>query len=344
MNRMRYLIGAMVVVTVFSAPQLIRASEGVTLEELAERIDILFRGQSDFNERISVIETRMAPTVTKTRRPDPTPTKQQPTPTPTAFSTPTPAPLLRVSAEHLFADYKMYEGMTFEVSGEVIKKWDNRVELDVPGWLSYFICWLSPEQENLPLVLKNRQRVVLLGENVSKESNTVSMRGCVFVSPSPVELGHLSGTRVASTATARSVEATATAKTQKTRRSERATQEAVEATATAKTQKTRRSERATQEAVKATATATHRYQGFHCLSAWDGHSRQMNALIKTYLNDPSSMEVHSTRITPEVDGTHVVIVDFGAKNALGGVVRNIARGLVDHETCEALVVLEIEPK
>ena len=322
MNRMRYLIGAMVVVTVFSAPQLIRASEGVTLEELAERIDILFRGQSDFNERISVIETRMAPTVTKTRRPDPTPTKQQPTPTPTAFSTPTPAPLLRVSAEHLFADYKMYEGMTFEVSGEVIKKWDNRVELDVPGWLSYFICWLSPEQENLPLVLKNRQRVVLLGENVSKESNTVSMRGCVFVSPSPVELGHLSGTRVASTATARSVEATATAKTQKTRRSERATQ----------------------EAVKATATATHRYQGFHCLSAWDGHSRQMNALIKTYLNDPSSMEVHSTRITPEVDGTHVVIVDFGAKNALGGVVRNIARGLVDHETCEALVVLEIEPK
>ena len=322
MNRMRYLIGAMVMVTVFSAPQLIRASEGVTLEELAERIDILFRGQSDFNERISVIETRMAPTVTRTRRPDPTPTKQQPTPPPTAFSTPTPAPLLRVSAEHLFADYKMYEGMTFEVSGEVIKKWDNRVELDVPGWLSYFICWLSPEQENLPLVLKNRQRVVLLGENVSKESNTVSMRGCVFVSPSPVELGHLSGTRVASTATARSVEATATAKTQKTRRSERATQ----------------------EAVKATATATHRYQGFHCLSAWDGHSRQMNALIKTYLNDPSSMEVHSTRITPEVDGTHVVIVDFGAKNALGGVVRNIARGLVDHETCEALVVLEIEPK
>ena len=322
MNRMRYLIGAMVVVTVFSAPQLIRASEGVTLEELAERIDILFRGQSNFNERISVIETRMAPTVTKTRRPDPTPTKQQPTPTPTAFSTPTPAPLLRVSAEHLFADYKMYEGMTFEVSGEVIKKWDNRVELDVPGWLSYFICWLSPDQENLPLVLKNRQRVVLLGENVSKESNTVSMRGCVFVSPSPVELGHLSGTRVASTATARSVEATATAKTQKTRRSEMATQ----------------------EAVKTTATATHRYQGFHCLSAWDGHSRQMNALIKTYLNDPSSMEVHSTRITPEVDGTHVVIVDFGAKNALGGVVRNIARGLVDHETCEALVVLEIEPK
>ena len=56
------------------------------------------------------------------------------------------------------------------------------------------------------------------------------------------------------------------------------------------------------------------------------------------------MEVHSTRITPEVDGTHIVIVDFGAKNALGGVVRNIARGLVDHETCEALVVLEIEPK
>lgn len=305
----------------------------LTLEGLAERVANIFDRQNDIVERLAALETRMAPTAIAIQRstptptsqqppPTPTPTSQQPTPTATALRTPTPEPMLRVSAEDLFDDYRIYEGMTFEVSGIVIKKWDDSVELDVPGWFSYFICWLAPDQKDLPLVLKNRQRVVLLGNSVSKESNTVSMRGCAFVSPSPVELGHLNATRVASTATARSVEATATIKAQKTRRSERATQ----------------------EAVKATATATYRHQGFHCLSAWDGNSRRMNDLIKTYLNDPNSMEVHSTRIAPEVDGTHVVIVDFGAKNALGGVVRNIARGLVDHETCEALVILDIEAK
>lgn len=342
-SRVKYLIGALVLLTVFSAPQLIRASEGITLEDLSEKIGVLFSNQSEMNERISAIETRMAPTVTRTQQPKPTLTAtstREPTPTATAFVTPTPEPLLRVNAEQAFRNYRKYEGMMLEVHGEVVKKQDDRVELHVSGWFSYFICWLSSDQEDLSLVLRNRQQVVLLGENISKESNTVSLTNCVFVSPSPTELRSLSATRVASTATARSVKATATAEAQETRASERATRESARETREAATAIAK----STQEVINATATATHRHQGFHCLSAWDGHSRQMNALIKTYLNDPSSMEVHSTRIAPESDGSHLIIVDFGAKNALGGMVRNIARGLVDHETCEALVVIEIEPK
>lgn len=331
---------ALMVALFVLVPTALMAQDGMTIADIVEAIESLSKKDKDLEQRIIAIEdileiSTATPTVTSTPSETPTPTDTStPTRTPTKTSTPmptfTPTPtftpmpqrLPRVSAERLFDSYKLYEGKDVEVFGAVVKKQLDRVELDVPGWFSYFVCWLAPDQENLSLVLKNRQRVVLQGESVSKESNTVAMKNCVFVSPSPVELGQLNATRVASTATARSVEATATMKAQRTRRAERATQ----------------------EAVRATATATHRHQGFHCLSPWNGQSRQMNSLIKTHLNDPNSMEVHSTRIAPEVNGTHTVIVDFGAKNALGGVVRNIARGLVDHETCEALVVLSIEPK
>ena len=78
MNRLRYLIAALVLVAVFSAPQLIRADEGLTLENLSEGIETLFRGQTDLQQkhtlsdaRLSVIETRLAPTPTRTKRPTP---------------------------------------------------------------------------------------------------------------------------------------------------------------------------------------------------------------------------------------------------------------------------------
>ena len=71
----------------------------------------------------------------------------------------------------------------------------------------------------------------------------------------------------------------------------------------------------------------------------------MNALIKEYLNDPDSMKVHSTRIAPVDDaGLHHVFVEFSAANAFGGMVRNTAIGMIDNETCEAVLVLEIEPR
>ena len=77
-------------------------------------------------------------------------------------------------------------------------------------------------------------------------------------------------------------------------------------------------------------------KGFHCLSPWDGNHDGLEALVRHQLNDPGSMETLETRITP-VDnfGDHFIITEFTAKNAFGGVVRHVADGIVDNETCEA---------
>ena len=77
-------------------------------------------------------------------------------------------------------------------------------------------------------------------------------------------------------------------------------------------------------------------KGFHCLSQWDGNHEGLEALVRDELNDPGSMKTYSTRITPvDENGYHTIIMDFGANNAFGGMVRNAAVGLVDNETCEA---------
>ena len=99
------------------------------------------------------------------------------------------------------------------------------------------------------------------------------------------------------------------------------------------------SERTDQNTKKAaTETAEdkdNRRKGFHCLSTWDGNHDGMNELIKAELNDPGSLDVHTTSIAPVEGGVHAVKVDFSAKNAFGGMVRNEATGFIDHDTCEA---------
>ena len=86
--------------------------------------------------------------------------------------------------------------------------------------------------------------------------------------------------------------------------------------------------------------AEERRQGFHCLSAWDGNHDGLEMLVKDNLNDPNSMETYETRITPVVTDSngqrgHAVVMEFGARNAFGGMVRNTARGWIDHDTCAA---------
>jgi hypothetical protein len=78
-----------------------------------------------------------------------------------------------------------------------------------------------------------------------------------------------------------------------------------------------------------------RRQGFHCLSDWDGNHDGLEALVRTQLNDPSSMETYNTGIGQVVNGQHRIEMEFGARNAFGGMVRGVALGWVDHETCEA---------
>ena len=99
-------------------------------------------------------------------------------------------------------------------------------------------------------------------------------------------------------------------------------------------------ERPARTATRTAEEAAERRNGFHCLSAWDGGHAGMEQLIKAQLTDPNSLTVHETRIATVVvdsDGRqcHVLLVDFGARNAFGGMVRHEARGWVDHETCAA---------
>ena len=84
------------------------------------------------------------------------------------------------------------------------------------------------------------------------------------------------------------------------------------------------------------ASAEDRRKGFHCLSKWDGNHDGLGAVVWERLNDPGSTETHSTRITPvDTSGNHTIIMDFSAKNAFGGHVRNEAVGTVEQATCKA---------
>ena len=85
-----------------------------------------------------------------------------------------------------------------------------------------------------------------------------------------------------------------------------------------------------------------RQKGFHCLSAWDGHHTGFERLIREQLKDPESMETDQTWISPvNAEGNHRITMEYRARNSFGGVVEARATGLVDNETCEA-VVLSIE--
>ena len=93
------------------------------------------------------------------------------------------------------------------------------------------------------------------------------------------------------------------------------------------------------KSTRAAEKAEDKRKGFHCLSAWDGHHDGFEALVKANLKDPSSMETHGTKITPVNDlGQHTIIMDFGARNSFGGMVRQEATGWVANETCEATLL------
>ena len=82
-----------------------------------------------------------------------------------------------------------------------------------------------------------------------------------------------------------------------------------------------------------------RRKGFHCLSNWDGNHEEFEDQVRALLNDPDSMDTYETRITPldTSDNTHTIFMEFGAKNAFGGMVRSTATGFVNHSNCEALL-------
>ncbi len=79
-----------------------------------------------------------------------------------------------------------------------------------------------------------------------------------------------------------------------------------------------------------------------CASAWDGNHDGFEALIREVLNDPGSMETHGTYYNASdsvSDGEITIRLDYGARNAFGGMVRSDALGVMDVETCEITEVI-----
>lgn len=93
----------------------------------------------------------------------------------------------------------------------------------------------------------------------------------------------------------------------------------------------------TAEQIKAEAAMAEadRRQGFHCLSGWDGSSASLVGQVKLQLREPDSFEHIETRITPEVNGKHTVMMQYRARNGFGGMNVATAFGTVDHQTCDA---------
>lgn len=88
-----------------------------------------------------------------------------------------------------------------------------------------------------------------------------------------------------------------------------------------------------QEAVE---EAENREKGFHCLSAWDGSHSALVDAVKSSLRDPGSFEHYETRITPEnVEGVHILSMEYGARNGFGGMNRETMMAEVDNVTCRA---------
>ena len=88
----------------------------------------------------------------------------------------------------------------------------------------------------------------------------------------------------------------------------------------------------------AARAAEDRRNGFHCLSPWDGSSRQAKEALRGSLRDPNSLEVVETKIAPVKDGVHSLVMTYRARNGFGGM--NVGRALfsVNHETCAATLL------
>ena len=99
------------------------------------------------------------------------------------------------------------------------------------------------------------------------------------------------------------------------------------------------SSRTDTRATRAATELEDRRKGFHCLSKWGGHHDGLEALVRDRLNDPGSMRTYKTLIAPANDiGEHLVAMDFGARNQLGGMERYTASAYVNNRTCEAALL------
>jgi len=68
MKRKTWYLAAVLILLLLT-PQMLRADDGLSLESIVKRVEILFQSQSDLETRMAAVETQIAPTPTKTPRP-----------------------------------------------------------------------------------------------------------------------------------------------------------------------------------------------------------------------------------------------------------------------------------
>ncbi|MCG8436034.1 MAG: hypothetical protein MJA83_18600 [Gammaproteobacteria bacterium] len=95
--------------------------------------------------------------------------------------------------------------------------------------------------------------------------------------------------------------------------------------------------RAAEEAKRVAEKAENKRRGFHCLSAWDGSHHAVVGYVKDRLRDPGSFEHAETRISPNKDGNHLLIMEYRARNGFGGMSVATVTATVSNATCDAII-------
>ena len=75
-----------------------------------------------------------------------------------------------------------------------------------------------------------------------------------------------------------------------------------------------------------------------CVSPWDGNHDGFERQVREQLNDPESMTTHATYYVRRSSGEFILRMDYGARNAFGGMVRTEAIAVMDTNTCEVTVL------
>lgn len=94
----------------------------------------------------------------------------------------------------------------------------------------------------------------------------------------------------------------------------------------------------TKRRIEATAANEEREKGLHCLSTWDGSNRDTVDKLKEDLRNPSSFEHIETRILPNNNGKHLLMMKYRAENGFGGMNVESLVAEIDHETCKVLTI------
>ena len=210
MKKKSALIAVIVFVGVLALAGIALAQEGLTLEKVAGQVAELISDQEEMRNRLSALETRVAPTETPTVTQTPVETvatTPEPTATPTRAPTraPTPTPIAstdypRYQVVQIFDDFEAndaratskYVEKMIEVTGiiwDIEKKGGGifsgperyEVTLDGEGFLRFLDCDFPLASEEEVFVLSAGETVTLRGYVEFGNSVKIRMENCVVV-------------------------------------------------------------------------------------------------------------------------------------------------------------------